>query len=72
MTQVKVLNRLNMEHKVTTVYFPRANSRLEDSHMLLKRSISKYIHVLGDKCLNLATYAFTICLALIIAVVHTI
>ena len=62
-TMVKVLNRLNTEHKFTTVYFPRGNSRLENSHALLKRSISKYIDILDiewDKCLNLATYAFNI------------
>ena len=58
-----VLNRLNTEHKFTTVYFPRGNSRLENSHTLLKRSISKYIDILDvewDKCLNLALYAFNI------------
>ena len=62
-TMSKVLNRLNTEHKFTTVYFPRGNSRLENSHALLKRSISKYIDILDvewDKCLNLATYAFNI------------
>ena len=62
-TMSKVLNRLNTEHKFTTVYFPRGNSRLENSHVLLKRSISKYIDILDvewDKCLNLATYAFNI------------
>ena len=62
-TMDKVLNRLNTEHKFTTVYFPRGNSRLENSHALLKRSISKYIDILDvewDKCLNLATYAFNI------------
>ena len=58
-----VLIRLNIEHKFTTVYFPRGNSRLENSHALLKRSISKYIDLLDvewDKCLNLAMYAFNI------------
>ena len=35
-TMGKVLNRLNTEHKFTTVYFPRGNSRLENSHALLK------------------------------------
>ena len=30
-----VLNRFNTEHKFTTVYFPRGNSRLENSHALL-------------------------------------
>ena len=35
-TMSKVLNRLNIEHKFTTVYFPRGNSRLENSHALLK------------------------------------
>ena len=62
-TMAKVLNRLNTEHKFTMVYFPRGNSRLENSHTLLKRSISKYIDILDvewDKCLNLATYAFNI------------
>ena len=52
-----------MEHKFTTVYFPRGNSRLENSHELLKRSISKYIDLLDvewDRSLNLATYAFNI------------
>ena len=58
-----VLIRLNTEHKVTIVYFPRGNSRLENLHALLKRLISKYIDLLDvewDKCLNLATYAFNI------------
>ena len=62
-TMSKVFSRLNIEHKFTTVYFPRGNSRLENSHALLKRSISKYIDILDvkwDKCLNLATYAFNI------------
>ena len=56
-TMSSVSTRSNTEHKFTTVYFPRGNSRLENSHALLKRSISKYI---WDKCLNLATYAFNI------------
>ena len=62
-TMSNVLSRLNTEHKFTTVYFPRGNSRLEKSHALLKRSISKYIDILDvewDKCLNLAMYAFNI------------
>ena len=62
-TMNSVLIRLNMEHKFTTLYFPRGNSRLENSHALLKRSISKYINLLDvewDRCLNLATYAFNI------------
>ena len=60
-TMKSVLIRLNTEHKFTTVYFPRGNSRLENLHALLKRSISKYIDLLDvewDRCLNLATYAF--------------
>ena len=62
-TMGNVLNRLNTEHRFTMVYFPRGNSRLENSHTLLKRSISKYIDILDDewdKCLNLATYALSI------------
>ena len=62
-TMNSVLTRLNMEHKFTMVYFPRGNSRLENSHALLKRSISKYIDLLDvdwNRCLNLATYAFNI------------
>ena len=62
-TMNSVLIRLNTEHKFTTVYFPRGNSRLENSHALLKRSISKYIDLLDvewDRCLNLATYALNI------------
>ena len=62
-TMSNVLNRLNTEHKFTMVYFPRGNSRLENSHALLKRSISNYIDILDiewDKCLNLATYVFNI------------
>ena len=62
-TMGNVLNRLNTEHRFTMVYFPRGNSRLENSHALLKRSISKYIDILDvewDKCLKLATYAFNI------------
>ena len=60
-TMNSVLIRLNMEHKFTTVYFPRGNSRLENSHALLKRSISKYIDLLDvecNRCLNL--HAFNI------------
>ena len=62
-TMNSVLIRLNTEHKFTTVYFLRGNSGLENSHALLKRSISKYIDLLDvewDRCLNLATYAFNI------------
>ena len=62
-TMKSVLIRLNMEHKFTTVYFPRGNSRLENSHALLKRSICKYIDLLDvewDRYLNLATYTFNI------------
>ena len=62
-TMNSVLMRLNTEHKFTTVYFPRGNSRLENSHALLKRSISKYIDLLNvewDRCLSLAMYAFNI------------
>ena len=62
-TMSNILNRLITEHKFTTVYFPRGNSRLENLHALLKRSISKYIDILDvewDKRLNLATYAFNI------------
>ena len=62
-TMNSVLIRLNTEHKFTMVYFPGGNSRLENSHALLKRSISKYIDLLDvewDRCLNLATYAFNI------------
>ena len=62
-TMSSVLIRLNTEHKFTMVYFPRGNSRLENSHALLKRSIGKYIDLLDvewDRCLNLATYAFNI------------
>ena len=58
-----VLNRLNTEHRFTMVYLPRGNSRLENSHALLKGSISKYIDILDiewDKCLKLAMYAFNI------------
>ena len=36
-TMREVLHRLNTEHKFTTVYFPKGNSRLENSHTLLKR-----------------------------------
>ena len=45
-TMSSVLIRLNTEHKFTMIYFPRGNSRLEKSHALLKRSISKYIDLL--------------------------
>ena len=74
-TMSSVLTRLNTEHKFTTVYFPRGNSRLENSHALLKRSISKYIDILDvewDKCLNLATYAFNISPSSDITVAHII
>ena len=59
----EVLHRLNMEHKFTTIYFPRGNSRLENLHALLKRCMGKYMDMLNeqwDKCPNLATYAFNI------------
>ena len=62
-TMSNVLSSLNTEHKFTMVYFLRRNSRLENPHTLLKRSISKYIDILDvewDKCLNLAMYAFNI------------
>ena len=45
------------------VYFPKGNSRLENSHALLKRCMRKYMDMLNeqlDKCLNLAMYAFNI------------
>ena len=62
-TMREVLQWLNMEHKFTMVYFPRGNSRLKNSHALLKRCMSKYMDMLNeqwDKCLNLAAYAFNI------------
>ena len=62
-TMREVLHRLNTEHKLTTIYFPKENSRLENSHALLKRCMSKYMDMLNDQwdqCLNLATYAFNI------------
>ena len=62
-TMREVLHRLNTEHKFTTIYFPRGNSRLENLHALLKRCMANYIDMLNkqwDKCLNLATYAFNI------------
>ena len=62
-TMREVLHRLNTEHKFTTVYFPKGHSRLENSHALFKRCMSKYMDMLNeqwDKCLNLATYAFNI------------
>ena len=65
-TMREVLHRLNMEHKYTTVYFPKGNSRLENLHTLLKRCLSKYMDMLNeqwDKCLNLAPYAFNILLS---------
>ena len=60
-TMREVLHRLNTEHKFTMVYFPKGNSRLVNSHALLKRCMSKYMDMLNaqwDKCL--ATYAFNI------------
>ena len=59
-TMREVLHRLNTEHKFTTVYFPKGNSRSENSHTLLKRCMSKYMDMLNEQCLNLATYAFNI------------
>ena len=59
----EVLHRLNTEHKFTTVYFPKGNYRLENSHTLLKRCMSKCMDILNekwDKCVNLAMYAFNI------------
>ena len=54
-TMREVLHGLNTEHKFTKVYFPKGNSRLENSLALLKRCISKYMDKLNkqrDKCLN--------------------
>ena len=65
-TMREVLHRLITEHKFTLVYFPKGNSRLENSHTLLKRCMSKYMDMLNeqwDKCLNLAMYAFNILLS---------
>ena len=62
-TMGEVLHRLNTEHKFTMVYFPKGNSRLENSHVLFRRFMSKYMDMLNeqwDKCLNLATYALNI------------
>ena len=62
-TMREVLCRLNTEHKFTTVYFPKGNSRLGNSHALLKTCMSKYMDMLNeqwDKCLSLAMYAFNI------------
>ena len=62
-TMREVLHRLKTEHKFTMVYFPKGNSRLENSHALLKKRMSKDMDMLNeqwDKCLNLATYAFNI------------
>ena len=62
-TMREVLHRLNTEHKCTTVYFPKGNSRLENLHTLLKRSMNKYMDMLNekwDKCLNLVMYAFNV------------
>ena len=42
-TMREVLLRLNTDHKFTMVYFPKGKSRLENSHALLKRCISKYM-----------------------------
>ena len=42
-TMKELLNRLNTEHKFTTVYFPKGNSRLENLHTLLKRCMGKYM-----------------------------
>ena len=36
-TMREVLHRLNTKHKFTMVYFPKGNSRLENSHAYLKR-----------------------------------
>ena len=55
----EVLHRLNTEHKFTMVYFPRGNSRLENSHTLLKRCMGM-LNEQWDKCLNLAIYVFNI------------
>ena len=74
-TMSSVLTRLNTEHKFTTVYFPGGNSRLENLHSLLKRSISQYINILDiewDKCLNLPHMLLIFHLVLIIAVAHII
>ena len=59
-TMSNVLSRLSVS--LLWYIFPE-ETRLENSHALLKRSISKYIDILDiewDKCLNLAMYAFNI------------
>ena len=42
-TMNSVLIRLNTEHKFTMVYFPRGNSRLENSHTLLKGQLANIL-----------------------------
>ena len=62
-TMREVLRMLNTEHKFTTVYFPRGNSRLENCMSKYMKCMSKYMDILNkqwDKCLNLATYSFNI------------
>ena len=48
-TMKEVLHRLNTEHKFTTVYFPRGNSRLENLHTLLKRCVGEYMDMLNEQ-----------------------
>ena len=50
----EVLLRLNMEHKFTTVCFPRGNSRLENLHALLKRCMGKYMDMLNEQWDNMS------------------
>ena len=42
-TMSNVLIRLNTEHTFTMVYFPKGNSRLENSHALLKGQLANIL-----------------------------
>ena len=43
-TMGNVLNRLNTEHRFTTVYLPRGNSRLENTHYLKGQLVNILIY----------------------------
>ena len=60
----EVCNKLNTEHKFSNAYYPKGNSRIENVHNFLKRSIAKYQDTYSqlewDDAIYLACYAFNI------------
>ena len=58
----EVCDKLNSEHRYSTVYYPKGNARVENVHNFLKRVIAKYKdpyeELDWDAALQLACFAF--------------